>query len=221
MRLVLALILLAGAPPTAAAVVADPAPDLTEVSWSDGKVSIRWTDRSTDEDRFRVDRINWTTRVLNHVYDIPTRDKTGTGESYTVVDLDPVTPTKDGEICYKIQAHDSPDFRVGWVSNERCLSVPRAATQTPRPPTRTTAPQSSPTRGPRSSPPMPAVATESMTPAPTGPVASTSPSFIAAPAAAVATPRANGLGWLPVAVAALLAAGLLVLAGFWLRRRRA
>jgi len=223
MRLLLAFILLLGAPPAARTAGADPAPDLTEVSWSDGKVAIRWTDRSTDEDRFRVARINWTTRVVNNIYDIPTRNKVGTGESYMVLDLDPVTPTKAGEICYKIQAHDSPDFKVGWVSNERCLSVPRT-TQTQKPPTRTTAPGPSKTRAPRSPAPEPTATADSAAPAPPGagpsPSTSTSPGFTAAPAASVDTPRTGGLGWVPIAGAAVLAAGLLAIAGVWSRRRR-
>src|SRR5262249_5293248 len=131
---------LLGIAPAPAMAVADLHTDLTQVTWSNGKVAIYWTDRSTNEDRFRVDRINWTTRTISSLYDVPTRDKLGSGGTYLVPDLDPITPSQDGEVCYKIYAHDSPDAKVGLVSNQRCLSVP-SGTPTPKPaaPTTTTA----------------------------------------------------------------------------------
>lgn len=127
---------LAGVTPASAA---DPnAPTLNGVTVApDGKVTVSWTDNSTGEDGFSVHRMETTGQFPNQwhaVGDLASRNRPGTGGSYTFTDASSFT-VSDGERCFRVAAYDNAGG-LDAISAERCVTAPApvAATSPPTPP---------------------------------------------------------------------------------------
>jgi hypothetical protein len=133
---VLIVWLLSGATPASAG---DPnAPTLNGVTVApDGKVTVSWTDNSTGEDGFSVHRMETVGQFPNQwhsVGDLATRNRPGTGGSYTYTDASSFT-TSDGERCFRVAAYDNAGG-LDAISTERCVTAPKpvSATSQPAPP---------------------------------------------------------------------------------------
>ncbi len=118
---------------------ADPnAPTLNGVTVApDGKVTVSWTDNSTGEDGFSVHRMETTGQFPNQwhsVGDLASRNRPGTGGSYTFTDGSSFT-VSDGERCFRVAAYDNAGG-LDAISAERCVTAPApvAATSQPAPP---------------------------------------------------------------------------------------
>jgi len=121
---------LPGTTPAAAAAVGAPTLNSVRVA-SDGKVTVSWTDSSTTEDRFDIQRRDSTGQHAGQWWALDgsaTRNKAGTGDSYTWTDGSPFI-LSDGERCYRVVASGNVDFEE--VSAERCVTAPVAATSAP------------------------------------------------------------------------------------------
>jgi hypothetical protein len=100
---------------------------------SDGKVTVTWTDGSTTEDRFDVQRRDSVGQHAGQWWALDgsaTRNKAGTGDSYVWTDGSSFTPS-DGERCYRVVASGNVDFEE--VSAERCATAPVPATSAAAP----------------------------------------------------------------------------------------
>lgn len=121
---------LPGTIPASAAEVGAPTLNSVRVA-SDGKVTVSWTDSSTTEDRFDIQRRDSTGQHAGQWWALDgsaTRNKAGTGDSYTWTDGSSFI-LSDGERCYRVVASGNVDFEE--VSAERCVTAPVAATSAP------------------------------------------------------------------------------------------
>jgi hypothetical protein len=114
---------------TTSAAAAAGAPTLNNVRVaSDGKVTVSWTDSSTKEDRFDVQRrdsIGQHAGQWTSLGGYATRNMAGTGDTYTWTDGSSFTPA-DLQRCYRVDASGSVDFEE--VSAEQCVTAPAPAT---------------------------------------------------------------------------------------------
>src|SRR4051812_26239913 len=60
-------------------------PDFPALQASASAVTLAWTDRATDEDRFLISKRD-TTGAWKTLADVPTHDQAGTGAAYTYTD---------------------------------------------------------------------------------------------------------------------------------------
>jgi hypothetical protein len=94
------------------------APELTRpVAYSDGKVTLTWTDESTNENGFAVFRVTPAGTLLGEVTDYRNVNTAGVGGSLTVVDGTPVSDPS--QRCYQVVSYD--DAGVGLRTARGCF----------------------------------------------------------------------------------------------------
>jgi hypothetical protein len=90
------------------------------VSAAGGKVTLSWTDQSTQEDGFGVFRVKPDGTMVSMLADLATPNKTGTGETMTTTDSAPVANL--AQQCYEVYAYDYNAVWVGAKSDIVCVS---------------------------------------------------------------------------------------------------
>ena len=80
-------------------------PVLAVPTLSGGKVTLSWTDESTNEDAFAVFRVKPDGSIVSELADLSTPNKAGAGETVTTVDAAPVADP--AQRCYEIASYDN------------------------------------------------------------------------------------------------------------------
>jgi hypothetical protein len=204
-------------------------PSFTRTTWSQGKVTLYWTDNSDNETSFSLQA--GTTGQWHQVGEVLTRDTPGVGGQYTWTDPTPLT-VADGDRCYRVVLAYPTGGQTPGISETRCLSAPAppAAPPTTTQPTKASAPPrttattaGNPTTAVTSGGPAPA----NVGPDPVGSVTGRPGDRGPAPNPAVGGPRpasrsgALANAWALVGVSAVVFGSGLVAGGWiWARRRR-
>jgi FG-GAP-like repeat len=95
-----------------------PAPSLDAVQVAGTNVTVRWTDRSPNEDAFTVLRRDPASGQIRFRTDVPSTTRSGTGQTYAFTDAVPAGSRQ----CYEIAAYNYQASSGVNFSNEQCTT---------------------------------------------------------------------------------------------------
>ena len=207
-------------------------PSFYRTTWSQGMVTLYWTDNSDNEGGFSLQ--TGGTNNWRQIGEVITHDEVGAGEQYTWTDPTALKPA-DGDRCYRVVLSYHTGGQTPGISETRCLSAPPPA-DSPSPAAQPTATTATPgatasagraaaaTSGPVNGPVAGQAGARTVTSGGAGTGSAPDPVHPAAekPVPGAATAGASTNTGLLVGAGTLVSSGLLLAGGlvFWLRRRR-